>query len=245
MHFVGDGLGGRVVGKAVEIDGGESCLLGTEDVGVEVVTNHEGGFLGGMRLPESVVEELGGGFVGSCIFAEDDGVEVVEESAGMEFFVLHFVETIAAHVHTVAFPFEIIHQFSGTIDKTRFDGTKAEELVAGFEAVVLSGVEPFAETLGVPETLDDEEMAFYLPFGILCPKADVGVPIVVVEGVGVIEVLLQMQVLIQLSQGDDGIAVGVVEGIIEIDERSVYFNVYLFRKMALKHLSAAPVLALM
>ena len=99
------------------------------------------------------------------------------------------------------------------------------------------------------ETLDDEVTAFNFSFGILCPQTDIGVPLVVVEDIGVIEVLIQMQVLIQLSQGDDGIAVGVVEGVIEVNEKIGVlqfstFN-YQFLKMALKHLSAAPALALM
>ena len=69
------------------------------------------------------------------------------------------------------------------------------------------------------ETLDDEVTAFYFSFGVLCPQTDIGVPIVVVESLRVIEVLIQMQVLIQLSQGDNSIAVGVVERVIEIDEK--------------------------
>ena len=93
------------------------------------------------------------------------------------------------------------------------------------------------------ETFHDEIITLNFPFGILCPKPDVRVPIVIVEDIGVIEVLIQMQVLIQFAQGDDGIAVGVVECVIEVDEKVgvLQFSTFNFQflKMALKHLSAA------
>ena len=69
------------------------------------------------------------------------------------------------------------------------------------------------------ETLNDEVTTLDFSFGILCPQTNVGAPIVVVEDFGVIEVLIQMQKLVQLTQSDDGIAVGVVERVIKIDEK--------------------------
>ena len=69
------------------------------------------------------------------------------------------------------------------------------------------------------ETLDDEVTAFYFSFGVLCPQTDIGVPIVVIESLGVVEVMIQMQVLVQLTQSNDSIAVGVIESVIEIDEK--------------------------
>jgi len=68
------------------------------------------------------------------------------------------------------------------------------------------------------ETFHDEVITFNLSFGILCPKSDVRVPVVIVEDIGIIEVLIQVQVLIEFAQGNDGIAVGVVEGVIEVNE---------------------------
>ena len=69
------------------------------------------------------------------------------------------------------------------------------------------------------ETLNDEVTTLDFSFGILCPLTNVGAPIVVVEDFGVIELLIQMQKLVQLTQSDDGIAVGVVERVIKIDEK--------------------------
>ena len=69
------------------------------------------------------------------------------------------------------------------------------------------------------ETLNDEVTTLDLSFGILCPQTNVGAPIVVVEDFGVIEVLIQMQKLVQLTQSNDCIAVGVVERVIKIDEK--------------------------
>ena len=68
------------------------------------------------------------------------------------------------------------------------------------------------------ETFHNEVITFNLPFGILCPKSDVRVPVVIVEDIGIIEVLIQVQVLIEFAQGNDGVAVGVVEGVIEVNE---------------------------
>ena len=95
---------------------------------------------------EGVIEELWGGFVGSCIFAEDDGGEVIEKSAGMELLVLHFVEAITAHVHAIAFAFEVIHQFLCPIHQSWLDGTKGKKLVAGFSTIINSWLKPFSET---------------------------------------------------------------------------------------------------
>lgn len=218
VHLVGDGFGCGVVGKAVEVDGGEAGVFGSEDVGVEVVAYHDGAFLGGVGDGEGVGEELGGGFVGSGVFAEDDGVEVVDEAAGAEFLVLHFVESVAAHVHAVAFRSEVVHQFAGSIDKTGLDGAELEEAVAGLEAIIDGGIQSFAEAEWMAEPLHDEVVARDFAFGILCPEADVGGPVVGVEDLGIGEVAVEPQFFEEFAQGDDGIAVGVVERVVEVDE---------------------------
>ena len=125
MHLIGDRFRGRVLRKAIEVNRVEPCLFCAHDVGVEVVSNHDCGLRRGTRLLKSIVEELLGRFVGSSIFAENDGGEVVEESTRVKFLVLHFVEAIAAHVHPIAFVTKVIHQFLGTIDQARLDGTEA------------------------------------------------------------------------------------------------------------------------
>ena len=219
MHFVGDGFRGRIIGKAIEEDCVEPCPFGAKDVGVEVVANHEGGLLGGIGHLEGIVEEEGRGFVGTCVFAEDDGREMVEESAGAEFLVLHFVKTVATHMHPIALSSQVIHQFPGTIDKTRLLSAERKELVAGFEAILFGGKESLPKAVGMTKTLDDEVITVNFSLRILSPQTDVGAPIVVVEDAGVGEVLFEMQVLIQFTQGDDCIAVGVVESVVEVDEK--------------------------
>ena len=136
----------------------------------------------------------------------------------MKFLVLHFVEPIAAHVHAVAFAAEVVHQFLGTLHKPRFYGTEGEEFVAGLETIVLGGIESFPKTQRVAETLHDELATLDFTFGVLSPQSDVRVPIVVVEDFGIGEIVLKMQIIIQFAQGDDGIAVGIVECVVKVDE---------------------------
>ena len=219
MHFVGDGFRGRIIGEAIEEDCVEPCPFGAKDVGVEVVANHEGGLLGGLGHPEGIVEEEGRGFVGTCILAEDDGREMVEESAGAEFLVLHLVEAVAAHMHPIALSSQVIHQFLGTIDKTRLLSAERKELVAGLETILFSGKKTLPKAERMTEAFDDEVITVNFSLSILSPQTDVGAPIVVVEDAGVGEVLFEMEVFIQFTQGDDCIAVGVVEGVVEVDEK--------------------------
>ena len=219
MYFVGDLFGGRVVGEAVEVDCGQTSMFGTEDVGVEVVANHEGGGWRGAGLAEGIVEEEGRGLVGSGIFTEDDVVEVGEEATGVELLVLHLVEAVAAQVHAVASGFEVIHQLFGSIDQPWLDRTEGEELVTDLAAVVGGGVESFAEAEGVAETLYDEVVALNFPLGILRPQADVGVPIVVVEDLRVGKIRFPVEVVEEFIQCNESIAMGVVEGVVEVDEK--------------------------
>ena len=196
-----------------------TCRKRPLNIRLQIVAYHQGGVTLGTRLLKGIVEELRRGFVDTCIFAEDDRVEIVFQPTGSQLLVLHLVEAVAAHVHPIALASQVVHQFMGTIHHTGLRRAEIQELVTYLSAILHGGVEPFAPTERVAETFHDEVVAFNLPFGILCPKADVRVPIVVVEHFGVIEVLIQMQVLIQLSQSNNGIAVGVVEGVIEVDEK--------------------------
>ena len=68
----------RIVWKTVEIGCVEASLFGAEDVRIEVIAYHQCLCLNGPRLLYSLVEELLGGFIGSCILTEDDGIKIVE-----------------------------------------------------------------------------------------------------------------------------------------------------------------------
>ena len=81
-HLHIDGLWSRVVRITVEIGRRQPCPLGSQDVGVEVIADHQRGFPLGTRLLESIVEILRSRLVVACIFAQDDGVEIIVESAG-------------------------------------------------------------------------------------------------------------------------------------------------------------------
>ena len=70
VDFEGNGRGcGKGFGIGVEEDGVQTCLLGSQDVGAEVVAYHDGALRLGSTDTEGILEELGGGLVGSRIFA--------------------------------------------------------------------------------------------------------------------------------------------------------------------------------
>ena len=97
----------------------------------------------------------------------------------------HHMEAIAAHVHPIPLSPKVIHQFLCSIYQTRLDGTERKEFVAGAEAIGFGRIQPLAKTEGMTETFDDKITAFDFSLRILFPQTDVGVPIVVVEDVGV------------------------------------------------------------
>ena len=135
VDFECDGRGGgKGFGMGIEKDGVQTCLLGSQDVGAEIVAYHDGTLRLGSTDAECIMEELGGRFVGSRILAKDNGVEKIVQTAGFQLAVLHLVETVAAHVETIPSLLQVPHQFVGSRNHARFDGTRFEEEVADLVA---------------------------------------------------------------------------------------------------------------
>ena len=100
--MVGNAFGGREVGGvAVQEDGAQAGVVGSADVGLEIVANHQRVFGACACLLEGIAEEVGVGLIDSGLLREDDGVEVVVEVRGVELGGLHFAEAVAAHVHPI------------------------------------------------------------------------------------------------------------------------------------------------
>ena len=78
VYFPIHGVGRcKTLRVCIEEDDLHASLLGSFYVGNEVVANHHSMLGPGSTLAEGVVEEGGGGFVGTGILTQDDVVEVV------------------------------------------------------------------------------------------------------------------------------------------------------------------------
>ena len=229
MHLEVNGLGGmECAGITVKKHHIEAVCLGSENVGVESVTYHQSGFDLGPRLFHRIVEVGAKWLVGSRIFAQDDVVEEVFHFRCPQFAILHLMETIAAEMQSIALSSEILHQIVCTCDDTRLVGTKVEEVVAHLQTVFLRGFEMHArtnETTGQrpAESLHDEIGTIDLASSILAPKIDIGLPIGNSEVLKTLEISAQIEILVQLSQGKLGIAVRIVERVVEVDEKILVF----------------------
>ena len=155
----------RKVRKAIEEDDIQSCVHGSEDVSVEVVAYHQGFLPVSSGFLKGVVEELWRGFVGSCILTQDDGIESLFQSAGTQLTILHFMETIAAHMEPVATAAQIVHKLVCTLHRPWLVGTALKEVVVHLQAVVVSGHETLGQTERMAESLHDEIVA-----GRLAPR---------------------------------------------------------------------------
>ena len=133
-------------GPAIEEHRIEACIQGTKNVALQIVAYHECGFATGTRLFEGVVEVGFRGFVHPSVLAQDNGVEVIPETAGIKFLVLHFVETVAAHVHPIAPLLQVIHHFVSTADDARLRSAEVQKSVTYFQAEFFCNLNPFAYT---------------------------------------------------------------------------------------------------
>lgn len=174
--------------------------MGTAYVGDDVVAYHYGGGYGGLGLQQGVVEELRAGLVGASVFGEYDTIEVMEQTAGLELLVLHFVEAIAAHVDAIVAAAKVIHQFASAIYEPGFATTEVEKHIAHLQAIIFGGAEgsavgraTFAQWAA--KTFDDEVIACDLASGILFPQLGIGLPVGDVEVFGLAKVLIELKVL--------------------------------------------------
>ena len=87
------------------------------------------------------------------------------------------------------------------------------------------GSERLADHQWPAEALFYEVVARDFPLRITRPQVDVRLPVGVVKHLSIREVALQMEVVEQLLQCNDGIAVSVVQGVVEIQEKVFVFHV--------------------
>lgn len=159
-----------ILGMGIEPHDIKSGTFGTEDVCLEIVANHKGGFGFGTSHAEGVIEIEWRGFVGTGIFRQHYRVEIVLHSAGLQLAVLHLVETVAAHVQAIATGLEIVHHLVRSVYNTGLHGTEFQKTVAYLQAIlhtdVLQSMPPAQRTA---ETLHDKDIAGNLSGGILLP----------------------------------------------------------------------------
>lgn len=148
----------------------KSGTFGTEDVCLEIVANHKGGFWFGTSHAEGVIKIEWRGFVGTGILGQYYRVEIVLHAAGIQLAVLHLVKTVAAHVQAIATGLEIVHHLMRSVYDTWLYGTEFQKTVAYLQAVLHADVlqsMPLAQRTA--ETLHDKDIAGYLSGGILLP----------------------------------------------------------------------------
>ena len=170
------------------------------------------------------------GLVGACVLAQDDGVEIVAQATGIEFLILHLVEAIAAHVYPITLLAQVVHQFVGTVDNARFRGAEVEELVTDLQTELTGYLQPPAHAQRATEALYDQVVARDVAFGVLRPEIDVRCPVGIVEDLRGGEIASEAEGLESLAQGNHRIAVSIIQGVVEIDEKVVVFHCSLFTK---------------
>ena len=131
---------------------------------------------------------------------------------------MHLVETVAAHVETVTALAQIGHQTARARNEAWFGGAKVEEAVARGQAELARRLQALAQTERTAKALHDEVVAGDFSARILRPEQEVLAPIGIKELLRAGEIALEALLVKQFAQGDVGIAMRIVEGIVEIDE---------------------------
>ena len=108
------------------------------------------------------------------------------------------MEPVAAHVEAIAFVFQVVHQFFGTLHQTRLGGTEVQKPVTGFETVGLRCVQSLAEAEWTAEALDDQVVARNFTLGVARPQVDIGFPVFIVEEARLREIPAQLEDVEQL-----------------------------------------------
>lgn len=219
MDLEGDGRGSRERFRMrVEEDGIQACLLGPQDIGIEIVAYHDGALWLSLADAESILEELWSWLVGPSILAEDNGVEVIIHAAGFQLTILHLVESVAAHVEAISPTPQITHQGMSARDDARLDGTALEEEIADLIAELHRRLQPFPTRERTAETLYDQIITRDLAMSILSPQLKIGLPIRVVKVLRVSKIPTEAKMLVHVRESYLGIAARVIDGVVEIYE---------------------------
>ena len=136
MYLIGDRRGWRKgIGLTIKEQSVQPNALGTQDIGREIIPYHERGFRPCTGLFQGIGEEKRAGFVGPCVLAQYDVLEVTKHIGCLEFLVLHFVETVTAQMHPVTTRLQVTHDFVGSLQNSGLAGTTIQEIVAYAQAV--------------------------------------------------------------------------------------------------------------
>lgn len=177
-RMVRDAFGrGECVGIAVEENRGKSGVMGSRDVRVEVIANHNRCGERGLRLAESEAEEIRVRFVYACVLAEDDVLEEIEQATGTQFAVLHFVKTVAANVHPITTLAQRLHDFPRAFHQSWLDGAAREEIIAHLHTIIHRCVQSLAQGERTSETLHHQVVTRNVALCILSPQVDVRHPV--------------------------------------------------------------------
>ena len=112
------------------------------------------------------------------------------------------------------------------VNHSGFHGTEFQKTVAHLKAELNTYIlqsATFAQ--GAAEALHDKDIAGYLAGSILFPQVKVGFPVRDVEVLELVKMAVQGEVFIEFAQCYVGIAVRVVQGVVEIQK---YVFVVLF-----------------
>ena len=138
---------------------------------------------------------------------------------GFDFAVLHFGETVAANVQAVAARAEMVEQIVRAVHHAGLRAAEFEKGVAHFQAIVRRRVATVALGKRQTEAFDDEGVAIDFAVRVLHPKRFVGAPKGLRENIEGGKMLLQTEVIEEFAQRQRRVAAGVVERVVEVDEK--------------------------
>ena len=121
-------------------------------------------------------------------------------------------------MHPVALLPQVVHQLARTVHQSGLRRAEVQEYVAGLQAVRLRRLQPPAKAQRTAEALHDEVVARDFALRVARPQVDVRPPVFIIEQLRVSEVLPQLQRLEQLAQRYHGIAMRVVQRVVEVDK---------------------------
>ena len=91
----------------------------------------------------------------------------------------------------------------------------------------------FTHAEGSAEALQNQMLAVYLSFGVAAPEVYVGSPISIIKHLRVREITPQSECFKCFAQGNNGIAVSVIERIVKVYEEILVFHLrgYIYKIM--------------
>lgn len=188
------------------------------DICLGIVPYHHRLLGTGSRSAESIIKEKCTGLICPSILTQNDMVEIFEKTACPEFAVLNLMKTIAADTHLITAVTKIVHQAVSSLNDSGLDSTAGQKIITHLKTIFGSGMESIAQREGTAKTLYNQIVAGDFATGILFPQLMIGLPIGNGESLLGREEAIKGELLKQFVKSDDGIAMRIVERVIEIDE---------------------------